>query len=92
MPPTNVVIVLNGTPTEVPAAMSVAAALATQGRVILRNSRINDEPRSVFCGMGACHECAVTIDGQPGVRSCLTPVASGMRVDTGIAADGGAER
>lgn len=90
--PAKVPIVLDGALTEVPAAVSVAAALAARGRLVLRTSRTTGEPRAVFCGMGACHECVVTIDGNPGVRACLTPVASGMRIETRTAADGGLPR
>jgi aerobic-type carbon monoxide dehydrogenase small subunit (CoxS/CutS family) len=78
-----VAVVVDGVRTEVPAAVSVAAALTVCGRTAFRESRPSGEPRGVFCGMGACHECAVTIDGVRGVRACITPVAAGMRVDTG---------
>lgn len=84
-----VTIVLDGGPVEVPAAVSVAAALAYQDRLALRRSRPGGQPRGVFCGMGACHECAVTVDGVPGVRACITPVASGMRIDTQMATEEG---
>lgn len=90
--PTTVDVVLDGAPAEVPAAMSVAAALAARGHLVLRRSPVNDEPRAVFCGMGACQECAVTIDGRPGERACITPVASGMRIETGTAASAGEVR
>ncbi|MDL4775430.1 2Fe-2S iron-sulfur cluster-binding protein [Actinomadura xylanilytica] len=75
-------VVLDGVPVQVPAAVSVAAALALRGRIVLRTSRPSGAPRAVFCGMGACHECAVTVDGVAGTRACITPVAAGMRIDT----------
>lgn len=79
-------VVVDGVRTDVPAAVSVAAALAVRGRTVLRKSRLSGELRAVFCGMGACHECAMTIDGVRGVRACITPVAAGMRIDTGCGA------
>lgn len=39
-------------------------------------------PRGLYCGMGVCFECTVTVDGRV-VRSCLTPVRAGMVVTTG---------
>ena len=37
--------------------------------------------RGLFCGMGICHECLVTIDGVPGYRACMTPARNGMRIN-----------
>ena len=80
-------VVLDGERVRVPAGASVAAALASGGVTALRTSAPSGARRAVFCGMGACHECAVTIDGVPGVRACITPVASGMRIETGRGPD-----
>jgi len=35
----------------------------------------------LFCGMGVCFVCLVTVDGRPGVRACLEPVRDAMRVE-----------
>ena len=40
------------------------------------------------CGMGACQDCLVTVDGTSGVRACLTPVRAGMDVTTSEAGRG----
>jgi NADPH-dependent 2,4-dienoyl-CoA reductase/sulfur reductase-like enzyme len=58
---------------------SVAAALVNAGYLGLRVTNSGAE-RGVFCGMGVCSDCAVTIDGQPGRLACMTKVESGMRV------------
>ncbi len=58
---------------------TVAAALTAAGITALRRAR-NGDPRGVFCGMGVCHECLVTVDGRPGQRACMTPVREGMSV------------
>lgn len=65
-------VTVDGVAVTVPDAVSVAAALAHAGA----------GPVGVFCGMGSCYGCLVTVDGRPGVRACLTPVAAGMRIDT----------
>lgn len=41
-----------------------------------------DRSPAYFCGMGVCRECTVVINGQSGVRACMTPAAPGMAVDT----------
>ena len=35
-------------------------------------------PRGLHCGMGACFDCVVTVDGRIGQRACMTKVADGM--------------
>ncbi len=59
---------------------TIAAALIAAGERVLRQSRLGD-PRGVFCGMGICQECLVTVDGRPGQRACMTVARPGMRVN-----------
>ena len=65
------------------AGESVASVLLVEGFSVLRRSVRFAAPRSLFCGMGVCFECLVTVDGRPNLRACVTPVAEGMRVETG---------
>ena len=58
---------------------SIAAALTAAGEMTLGKRR-SGAPRGVFCGMGVCYDCLVTVDGQRGVRACMATVAEGMRV------------
>ena len=58
---------------------TVAAALVAAGELSLRETRQGDR-RGVFCGMGVCHECLVSIDGRPGQRACMTVARPGMSV------------
>jgi len=59
------------------AGETLAAALLTRGVVSLRRTARGDA-RGVFCGMGACFECRVTVIGRGTVRACVTPVTEGM--------------
>lgn len=60
---------------------TLAAALLAHG--ITGTSRTREGlPRLPLCNMGTCFDCAVTVDGVPMVRSCLTPVAESMEVST----------
>jgi glycine/D-amino acid oxidase-like deaminating enzyme len=74
-------IEVDGRPVEALEGESVAAALAAAGVRRLRDAR-SGEPRGVWCGMGACFECVVAIDGRPDQRACLAEVRDGMRVAT----------
>lgn len=59
---------------------SLAAALLANG---IRTLRVHEEtgtPRGIYCNIGHCFECRVNVDGQPGVRACLTPVHKNMAV------------
>ncbi len=60
----------------------IAAALYANGIRTTRYSSRSGEPRGPFCMIGRCTECAMTVDGVPNVRTCLTPVRDGMVVET----------
>jgi sarcosine oxidase subunit alpha len=59
---------------------TVAAALHRDGVRTLSRSVKHHRPRGLYCGTGECPNCLVTVDGVPGVRSCVTPARDGMRV------------
>ncbi len=58
---------------------SIAAALAVAGQSVLGKRR-SGAARGIFCGMGICNDCLVTVDGQRGVRSCMATATEGMDV------------
>jgi len=61
---------------------SVATALQAHGIAVLRTMPETGSPRSLFCGVGRCPDCMMTIDGVLNVRACLTTVRDGMVVET----------
>jgi hypothetical protein len=65
---------------------TVAAALLADGRRSWRRTRGGGEPRGVFCGIGVCFDCLVTVNGVPDRRACLTEVHPGDVVTTQIGA------
>lgn len=69
----------DGAEIEALAGETIAAALAASDIVSVRQAR-SGAPRGPFCGMGACFDCLVTVDGRPNQRACLTKVADGMDV------------
>lgn len=70
---------IDGVPAEVPAGLSIAAALSGLGSGAFATD-IGGAPRGIFCGMGACHDCLVSVNGRLGQRACMTTVGEGMRI------------
>lgn len=62
---------------------TLAAALTRAGILTLRSPVADGPGRGIFCGMGVCQDCLVTVDGVPERRACMTDVADGMRVESG---------
>ncbi len=69
----------DNTPVRAVLGQSIAAALTAAGIVAIRSER-SGKPAGLYCGMGACQECLVSVDGAAGVRACLTPVSDAMEV------------
>ena len=61
---------------------SLAAAMLAAGRRIFRHTHPEGQARGIFCGMGVCYECLVSLAGRERVRACIVPVEDGMRVST----------
>lgn len=75
-------LTIDGIAVTVPAGASIVAAIVTAGTLCTRRS-VTGQHRFALCGMGRCHECRVTVDGQPHVLACRTACADGMQVLTG---------
>ena len=69
------------------AGQTVGGALTAAGIRSWRATRRQGRPRGLFCGIGVCFDCLITVDGQPSQRACLVPVADGMRLESGGAGD-----
>ena len=75
-------ISVDGKPIDAYEGETVAAALLSAGIRAFRRDAHTNEPRGIYCGMGLCYECLVTVDGAHAVRACVTPIAAGMRIET----------
>ncbi|WP_051217888.1 (2Fe-2S)-binding protein [Nocardioides insulae] len=60
---------------------SVGAALTDAGVRSWRTTR-GGQPRGLFCGIGVCFDCLITVDGRPGQRACLVPARAGLVLET----------
>ena len=64
----------------------ILATLLANGIRVCRRTEYKKEPRFLFCGIGQCTDCVMIVDGVPNVRTCITPVREGMKVETQIGA------
>ena len=60
----------------------IATALRAAGVMIHRYTQKRHEPRGIFCAIGRCTDCVMVVDGRPNIRTCMTPLKEGMRVET----------
>jgi len=60
----------------------IAAALLASGRQVFRYTNKKKIPRGIFCGIGRCTDCMMVVNGTPNVRTCVTPVQAGMKIET----------
>ncbi|MFJ5713967.1 (2Fe-2S)-binding protein [Neobacillus novalis] len=62
---------------------TIAAALLANGIRKLRAHEGSGTPRGIYCNIGHCMECRVTVNDQANVRACLTVVKKNMVVESG---------
>ncbi|MEU3167379.1 (2Fe-2S)-binding protein [Streptosporangium sp. NPDC006930] len=76
-------ISVDGAPVPVIPGQSVGAAMHGAGIRSWRTTRFGGRARGLFCGIGVCFDCLVTVNGTPSLRACLTEALPGDRVTTG---------
>lgn len=62
---------------------TIASALLAGGVRTLRVHENSASPRGIYCNIGHCMECRVTVNDTPSVRACLTEVKPDMVVESG---------
>lgn len=60
----------------------IAMALHANGVRVYRETPEMKRPRGFFCAIGKCSSCFMVVDGIPNVRTCVTPLKAGMKVET----------
>ena len=58
---------------------TLTAALVAAGKIVHRVAP-DGSARGPLCGIGACQECLLNVDGRMSLRGCMTPVREGMVV------------
>jgi len=72
-------IFFEGRPLEAREGEPIMSALVAAGVKVFRYTK-KGSPRRMFCGIGRCTDCVMTVDGIPGVRTCVTEVRDGMKI------------
>jgi len=62
---------------------SIASALLANGIRVLRKHEESGTTRGIYCNIGHCFECRVVVNGEQGVRACLTPLKENMEIQSG---------
>ncbi|RZU20004.1 pyruvate/2-oxoglutarate dehydrogenase complex dihydrolipoamide dehydrogenase (E3) component [Kribbella rubisoli] len=80
--PPAVDVTVDGHPVTAHAGQTVAAVLLANGRDTWRTTRVHNRPRGTFCGIGACQDCLVTVNGLADVRACQRTIVTGDAITT----------
>src|SRR5690625_5135429 len=62
---------------------TIASALLANGIRKLRVQEETGSPRGIYCNIGHCYECRVTVDKKKGIRACMTEVQANMVIESG---------
>ncbi|CAM4225594.1 (2Fe-2S)-binding protein [Nocardiopsis rhodophaea] len=76
-----VTVHLGTTPLTGEAGQTIAGVLLANGVTTWRTTRKARRPRGVFCGIGVCFDCLVTVNGVPDVRACQRTARDGDIVE-----------
>ncbi|MEU6572685.1 (2Fe-2S)-binding protein [Streptomyces sp. NPDC046805] len=74
-------ITVDGEPVDGIEGQTLAGVLLASGRLAWRQGR-SGAPRGVFCGIGVCFDCLVTVGGERDVRACRRRARDGDVVTT----------
>lgn len=72
--------ILDGKPVPFLPGQTIGAALMSAGVTSWRTTRVEEMPRGMFCGIGICFDCLITVNGVPDQRACLTLAEEGADV------------
>ncbi|WP_457753740.1 FAD-dependent oxidoreductase [Thermococcus sp.] len=76
-----ITIYFEGQPVEAYEGETIAMALHAAGIRVLGYSVHKHRPRGLFCAIGKCSSCLMTVNGIPNVRTCITLVEDGMKIE-----------
>ncbi|GAA2885307.1 (2Fe-2S)-binding protein [Microbacterium esteraromaticum] len=77
-------IEFDGQPLDGRDGQSIGGILLSNGRRTWRTA--GGSQRGIFCGIGICQDCVVTVNGVEGVRACQRTACDGDRVEREVRA------
>ena len=75
-------LVFDGQEIDILEGDTLGSCLMRAGVPMIRRSR-SGEPRGLYCAIGVCNDCLVSLDGVRNVRACVTIARPGARVQSG---------
>ena len=75
-------ITVDGRPVAAMPGQTIGAAMHAAGILAWRTTRFSGRPRGMFCGIGVCFDCLVTVNGTPSLRACSVAARPGDEVTT----------
>lgn len=76
-----VTVIVDGEAVTGPAGTTLGSLLLAHGRSAWRTTKTK-RSRGLFCGIGVCFDCTVTINGAPYIRACRHQIVAGDEVTT----------
>ncbi|MFF2371878.1 (2Fe-2S)-binding protein [Agromyces sp. NPDC058110] len=75
-------ISVDGEPVPGIEGQTIAGLVLASGRLAWRTTSAEGRPRGLFCGIGVCFDCIVTVNGERDVRACQRRATDGDVVET----------
>ena len=60
---------------------TIAAALVANDIKVFRHTAKLGRARGLFCAVGKCSSCLMTVNGLPNTMVCMEPLRAGVRVE-----------
>ncbi len=60
---------------------TIASALHATGVKVLGESLFKHRPRGFYCAIGNCSSCLMKVNGKSNVKTCVTMLEEGVRVE-----------
>ncbi|MBT2517443.1 (2Fe-2S)-binding protein [Streptomyces sp. ISL-90] len=61
---------------------TIAGIVLASGRLAWRRTSVDARPRGLFCGIGVCFDCLVTVNGERDVRACQRRAVAGDAIES----------
>ena len=73
-------IILDGETVAGVQGQTIAGIVLASGSLAWRRTSVDGRPRGLFCGIGVCFDCLVTVNGERDVRACQRRAVDGDAV------------
>ena len=60
----------------------VSTVLQAEGISVFNHKHKTGKPSGIYCAMGVCYECLVSVDNVPNIRACQTLIRDRMVIQT----------